>query len=130
MTQNYYDVLGVSKDATKEQISKAYKKLAGKWHPDKNQNNKEEAEKKFTEISKAYNVLNNEEKRNMYDQFGDKFEEGMVEVRVLILKTYFLVLEEFQVFLVLVVYLVSLVSQDFLEWEIKNKMWFKRFRFH
>jgi len=77
MTQNYYDLLGVSKDATKEQISKAYKKLAGKWHPDKNQNNKEEAEKKFTEIGKAYSVLIDEEKRKMYDQFGDKFEEGM-----------------------------------------------------
>jgi len=77
MTQNYYDVLGVSKDATKEQISKAYKKLAGKWHPDKNLNMKEEAEKKFTEISKAYNVLNDDEKRKMYDQFGDSFEEGM-----------------------------------------------------
>jgi DnaJ-class molecular chaperone len=79
MTQNYYDILGVSKDATKEQIIKAYKKLAVKWHPDKNQHNKEEAEKKFTEITKAYNVLSNDEKRNMYDQFGDKFEEGVNE---------------------------------------------------
>jgi DnaJ-class molecular chaperone len=77
MTQNYYDILGVSKDATKEQISKAYKKLAGKWHPDKNLNMKEEAEKKFTEITKAYNVLNDDEKRKMYDQYGDKFEEGI-----------------------------------------------------
>ena len=77
MTQNYYDILGVTKDATKEQISKAYKKLAVKLHPDKNQNNKEEAEKKFTEISKAYNVLNDDEKRKMYDQFGDNFEEGI-----------------------------------------------------
>jgi DnaJ-class molecular chaperone len=77
MTQTYYDILGVSKDATKEQIIKAFKKLAIKWHPDKNQNNKEEAEKKFTEISKAYNVLNDDEKRKMYDQFGDKFEEGI-----------------------------------------------------
>lgn len=77
MTENYYDLLGVPKDATKEQISKAYKKLAGKWHPDKNPNMKEEAEKKFTEITKAYNVLNDDEKRKMYDQFGDKFEEGM-----------------------------------------------------
>jgi DnaJ-class molecular chaperone len=77
MTQNYYDILGVSKDATKEQINKAYKKLVVKWHPDKNQNNKEEAETKFKDISKAYHVLNDDEKRKMYDQFGDSFEEGM-----------------------------------------------------
>lgn len=76
MTKNYYDILGVTNDATKEQISKAYKKLAVKWHPDKNQNNKEEAEIKFTEITKAYDVLSDEEKRKMYDKFGDKFEEG------------------------------------------------------
>lgn len=79
MTQNYYEILGVSKDATKEQIVKAYKKLAIKWHPDKNQNNKDEAEKKFNEITKAYNILNDDDKRKMYDQFGDKFEEGMGE---------------------------------------------------
>ena len=75
-SKSYYDILGVSKDATKEQISKAYKKLAAKWHPDKNQNNQAEAEEKFKQISKAYAVLNDEEKRKMYDQFGDKFEEG------------------------------------------------------
>jgi len=74
MPQDYYEVLGVSKDATKEQINKAYKKLAVKWHPDKNQDNKEAAEKKFTEITKAYSVLSNDEKRSMYDKFGDSFE--------------------------------------------------------
>jgi DnaJ-class molecular chaperone len=76
-SKSYYDILGVTKDATKEQINKAYKKLAVKWHPDKNQNNKDEAETKFKEITKVYAILNDEEKRKMYDQFGDNFEEGM-----------------------------------------------------
>ena len=70
---------------TLEELKKAYKKLAVKWHPDKNQNNKEEAENKFKEISKAYAVLNDEEKRKMYDQFGDKFEDELVVVALKVL---------------------------------------------
>ena len=65
--KDYYEVLGVKKDATKDEIRKAYKKLAIKWHPDKNPDNKEEAEKRFKEISEAYSVLSDPEKKKEYD---------------------------------------------------------------
>ena len=71
---NFYDLLGVAKDANQNDIKKAYRKKAMKWHPDKNQNNREEAEKKFKEIARAYNVLSDENSRRNYDQFG---EEGL-----------------------------------------------------
>ena len=71
---NYYDLLGVPKDANQSDIKKAYRKQAMKWHPDKNQNNKEESEQKFKDISKAYTVLSNEDSKRNYDQFG---EEGL-----------------------------------------------------
>ena len=65
--KDYYEVLGVKKDATADEIRKAYKKLAIKWHPDKNPNNKEEAENRFKEISEAYSVLSDPEKKKEYD---------------------------------------------------------------
>ena len=58
------------KKATKEEIKKAYRKLARKWHPDINPGNKE-AEQKFKDISHAYGCLSNEEKRKLYDEFGE-----------------------------------------------------------
>ncbi|XP_070784335.1 dnaJ homolog subfamily B member 6b isoform X2 [Enoplosus armatus] len=66
----YYQILGVQKNATQEDIKKAYRKLALKWHPDKNPDNKDEAEKKFKELSEAYEVLSDENKRNTYDRYG------------------------------------------------------------
>ncbi|XP_055364224.1 dnaJ homolog subfamily B member 6b isoform X2 [Betta splendens] len=66
----YYQILGVQKNATQEDIKKAYRKLALKWHPDKNPDNKEEAERKFKELSEAYEVLSDEQKRNIYDRYG------------------------------------------------------------
>jgi len=70
MSQDYYKILGVDKKATQEQIKKAYRKLAMKWHPDRNPDNKEIAETKFKEIGEAYSVLSDEKKRKNYDQFG------------------------------------------------------------
>lgn len=66
----YYRILGVPKTASESDIKKAYRKLALRWHPDKNPNNKEEAEKKFKEISEAYEVLSDKEKREVYDCYG------------------------------------------------------------
>ncbi len=67
--RDYYDVLGVTKSASKDEIKKAYRKMAIKYHPDKNPDDKE-AEDKFKEAAEAYEVLSNDEKRQRYDQFG------------------------------------------------------------
>ncbi|KAL0600089.1 DnaJ-like protein subfamily B member 8 [Plecturocebus cupreus] len=67
---NYYEVLGVQATASQEDIKKAYRKLALRWHPDKNPNNKEEAEKKFKQVSEAYEVLSDSKKRSLYDRVG------------------------------------------------------------
>ncbi len=64
--KNYYDTLGIKKDASKEEIKKVFRKLARKYHPDVNQGNKD-SEEKFKEINEAYNVLNNESLRKKYD---------------------------------------------------------------
>lgn len=66
---NYYKILEVNSDATNDQIKKSYRKLALKWHPDKN-SNKELADKKFKEITEAYQVLSDSKKRDSYDKFG------------------------------------------------------------
>jgi len=73
--RDYYDVLGVSKEATAEELKKAYRKLALKHHPDKNPDDKE-AEEKFKEAAEAYEVLSNAEKRSRYDQFGHRGMSG------------------------------------------------------
>jgi curved DNA-binding protein len=69
MAEDYYQVLGVEKKASADEIKKAYRKLAVKWHPDKNPGNKS-AEEKFKKISEAYAVLSDPNKRAQYDQFG------------------------------------------------------------
>ncbi|XP_070605093.1 dnaJ homolog subfamily B member 6-like [Erythrolamprus reginae] len=69
---NYYEVLGVSKHASADDIKKAYRQLALKVHPDKNPGNQEAAEKKFVEISKAYEVLSDTKKRDAYNQSSKK----------------------------------------------------------
>ena len=68
MTKDYYEILGVSKDSSKEEIKKAYKKLALKYHPDRN--TEQGAEDKFKQISEAYAVLSDEKKKSNYDRFG------------------------------------------------------------
>lgn len=74
MGVDYYEILQVDRNARDEDLKKAYRKLAMKWHPDKNPNNKREAETKFKQISEAYEVLSDPQKRAIYDQYG---EEGL-----------------------------------------------------
>ncbi len=72
---DYYAVLGISKSASQDEVKKAYRKMALKYHPDKNQGD-EDAAKKFKEISEAYEVLSDENKRKMYDQYGKEGVRG------------------------------------------------------
>lgn len=72
MGKDYYSILGIEKGASDEDIKKAYRKQALKWHPDKNKS--PHAEEKFKEVAEAYEVLSDPKKRDIYDQFG---EEGM-----------------------------------------------------
>ncbi len=74
--RDYYEVLGLAKAASQEEVKKAYRKLAIKYHPDKNQNNKE-AEEKFKEATEAYEVLGDSQKRTQYDQFGHEGLSGL-----------------------------------------------------
>jgi len=75
MSKDYYEILGLSREATKDEIEKAYRKLALKYHPDRNPGD-ETAAKKFTEITEAYEVLSDNDKRAQYDQYGFATEEG------------------------------------------------------
>jgi DnaJ family protein B protein 6 len=67
---DYYRVLGLERACSAQEIKKAYRKLALKWHPDKNPTNQDEANRKFKEISEAYEVLSDDKKRRIYDQYG------------------------------------------------------------
>ncbi|MGC8814717.1 MAG: DnaJ domain-containing protein [bacterium] len=68
--RDYYEILGVSKNATEKELKEAYRRLVRKYHPDLNPNNREEAEKIFREINEAYEVLSDPEKRKLYDKYG------------------------------------------------------------
>jgi DnaJ-class molecular chaperone len=74
MANDYYKVLGVERTASAEEISKSYRKLARKYHPDLNQEDKN-AKKRFQEIQQAYDCLNDPEKRKMFDQYGSDYEQ-------------------------------------------------------
>ncbi|CAI8617388.1 unnamed protein product [Vicia faba] len=78
MGVDYYKILQVDKNAKDEELKKAYRKLAMKWHPDKNPTNKKDAEAKFKQISEAYEVLSDPEKRAIYDQYGEEGLKGQV----------------------------------------------------
>lgn len=75
MKEDYYDILGISKGASESEIKKAYRKMALKYHPDKNPDDKE-AEEKFKKAAEAYEVLSNSDKKARYDQFGHQAFEG------------------------------------------------------
>ena len=70
--EDYYKTLGVKRDASEQEIKKAFKKLAIKYHPDRNQDDPESAKEQFTKIANAYEVLSDEEKRRIYDQTGEE----------------------------------------------------------
>ncbi|KAK7373920.1 hypothetical protein VNO80_07342 [Phaseolus coccineus] len=72
MGLDYYKILKVDRNAKDDDIKKAYRSLAMKWHPDKNPNNKKDAETNFKQISKAYDVLGDPQKRALYDQYGEE----------------------------------------------------------
>ncbi|MEO8581914.1 MAG: J domain-containing protein [Patescibacteria group bacterium] len=75
--RDYYEILGVDKKASEADIKAAYRKMALKWHPDRNADNKKGAEEKFKEINEAYQVLSDKQKKQSYDQFGHAaFENG------------------------------------------------------
>lgn len=78
MPRDYYEILGVPRNATLEEIKSAYRKLAMKYHPDRNPGDKE-AEKKFREVQEAYEVLGDEKKRAQYDRYGRVFEHAGAE---------------------------------------------------
>lgn len=73
--KDYYEILGVSRSAEDAEIKKAYRKLAMKYHPDRNSNDKD-SEEKFKEIQKAYAILSDQQKRSAYDRFGHAGVEG------------------------------------------------------
>ncbi|XP_073150065.1 uncharacterized protein [Henckelia pumila] len=78
MGVDYYKILQVDRNATDDDLKKSYRKLAMKWHPDKNPNNKKAAEAKFKEISEAYEVLSDSQKRQVYDQYGEEGLKGQM----------------------------------------------------
>ena len=76
MSKDYYEILGVSKNATEQQIKKSYRKLAMQYHPDRNPRNEKWANEKFKEVNEAFSVVGDPEKRRQYDQFGSVGNHG------------------------------------------------------
>jgi curved DNA-binding protein len=74
--EDYYEILGVARDASPEEIKKAYRKLALQWHPDRHREDKAAAEAQFKRVSEAYEVLSDPDKRKKYDRFGRDYKQG------------------------------------------------------
>jgi len=74
--RDYYEVLGLAKSATTDEVKRAYRQLAMKYHPDRNPDNSKESEEKFKEVSEAYEILSDDKKRSAYDQFGHEGLKG------------------------------------------------------
>ncbi len=112
---DYYNTLGVSKNASQEEIKSAYRKLAMKYHPDKNPGDAS-SEAKFKEASEAYQVLSNSQKKSNYDQFGHAaFENGGGGVVVLVILVA-LILVLFRVFLTIFLGILRVeVEEDLLQ---------------
>ncbi|KAG0475984.1 hypothetical protein HPP92_012825 [Vanilla planifolia] len=77
MGVDYYNILKVNRNATNEDLKKAYRRLAMVWHPDKHRNDKQAAETRFKQISEAYDILSDPQKRAIYDEFGEEGLKGM-----------------------------------------------------
>ena len=114
--RDYYDVLGVSRSASASEIKKAYRKLAKKYHPDTNAGNKE-AEQKFKEVTEAYNVLSDEEKKKMYDQFGmrhltevHQMEHIKVMQEIMVLVLAALTVEHIKMQMAVIMNIISMVA--------------------
>ena len=103
--RDFYDVLGVSKNASPEELKSAYRKLAVKHHPDKNPGDKT-SEDKFKEAGEAYGILSDQEKKQNYDNFGHAaFEGGVVEDKVVVLVELI-----FQIFLKIFLVILEVVE--------------------
>ena len=107
--RDYYEVLGITKSASKEEIKKAYRKLALKYHPDKNKGDKG-AEEKFKEGSEAYHVLSDDKRKANYDQFGHAAFQGGGQVRVVLVTLIFL--PHFLIFLKMFLVILDLEVLD------------------
>ena len=107
--RDYYEVLGITKSASKEEIKKAYRKLALKYHPDKNKGDKG-AEEKFKEGSEAYHVLSDDKRKANYDQFGHAAFQGGEQVRVVLVILIFL--RHFLIFLKMFLVILDLEVLD------------------